>query len=146
MVELERKELRGHSAISPTTIYGWPAVLFSLPFVGVGIIIVLVALDIIHVNDAKFNASREIVGCIGGLFALAGLSLLVHGLSSLAAQRKKVFLDQQFPGEAWHADHPWNPQGIKSDTLKKVQAGFYANLGMTIFCVPSPLWGDTLFC
>ncbi len=136
MIDLQRKELRGHSTISRTTIEGWPAVFFSLPFIGAGTLIILASFNVIPVKDSSFHAAREVAASFGGLFALAGLLTLIHGLLSLNAKRKAAFLSQQYPAERWRADYPWDPQGIKADSSKKVKSGLYANLGITVFCAP----------
>ena len=54
MADLQRKELRGHSTISRTTIEGWPAVFFSLPFIGAGTLIILASFNVIPVKDSSF--------------------------------------------------------------------------------------------
>src|SRR3989338_4326496 len=136
MTDLQRKELRGHSTISRTTVEGWPAVFFSLPFIGVGTFIILISLDVIPVKDSSFHAAREVAAGFGGLFALAGLLTLIHGLLSLSEKRKNALLNQQYPAEKWRADYPWDPQGIKADSWQKVKAGLYANLGFMVFIAP----------
>ncbi|MBI5149311.1 MAG: hypothetical protein HZA28_00870 [Candidatus Omnitrophica bacterium] len=136
MTDLQRKELRGHSTISRTTIEGWPAVFFSLPFIGAGTFIILISLNVIPVKDSSFHAAREVVASFGGLFALAGLLTLVHGLLSLNEKRKTALLNQQYSTEKWRADYSWDPQGIKADSFEKIKSGLYANLGITVFCVP----------
>ncbi len=136
MADIERKELQGHSTVSRTTIHGWPAVFFSLPFIGAGILIILACFNIIPVKDSSFHASREVVAAFGGLFALAGVGMLTHGLLGLSETRKAAFLSRQYPTERWRADYPWDPQGVKGDSFRKVRSGLYANLGITIFCAP----------
>ncbi len=136
MTDLQRKELQGHSTISRTTIEGWPAVFFSLPFIGAGTLIILASFNVIPVKDSSFHAAREMAASFGGLFALAGLWMLIHGWLSLNERRKVALLSRQYPAERWRADYPWDPQGIKADSLKKVKSGLYANLGITIFCAP----------
>ena len=96
MTDLQRKELRGHSTISRTTVEGWPAVFFSLPFIGAGTFIILISLDVIPVKDSSFHAAREVVAGFGGLFTLAGLLTLIHGLTSLNEKRKAALLSRQY--------------------------------------------------
>ena len=136
MTDLQRKELWGHSTISRTTIHGWPAVFLSLPVIGAGIFIILISVNVIPVEDSGFHASREVVASFGGLFALAGILMLIHGLTSLKEKRKAALLSQPYSTEKWRADYPWDPQGTKADSFEKIKSGLYANLGITVFCVP----------
>lgn len=136
MPDLQRKELKGHPAVSRTTIHGWPAVWLSLPFIGAGVLIILACLNVIPAKDSSFHASREAVAAFGGIFALSGLLMLTHGLISLRDKRKADDLIRQYPAEKWRADYPWDPPGVRGDAFQKVQAGLYANLGFTVFCAP----------
>lgn len=51
--------------------------------IGIGGSIILVPLDIIRTPDSSFHAPRWIAGMAGGVFVLAGLSVLFRELSGL---------------------------------------------------------------
>jgi hypothetical protein len=51
--------------------------------IGIGGSILLVSLDIIRAPDSSFHAPRWIAGLAGGVFVLAGLSVLFRELSDL---------------------------------------------------------------
>ena len=135
-VDTVRKSINVTTPVSPTTVTGWPAVIFSFPVLGVGVFIVLLALDVVPSPDTNFRVSRELVAAFGGLFVLAGVSVLVQGLQSLAAQSKRKEILSRHPGQPWLADYPWDPKGISGDNLKKVYSIFGGMLGIIVFLVP----------
>lgn len=132
MPDINRQELKGHSAISPTTIYGWPSILFSLPFMGAGVFIFLLAIGIIPAKPSDFHASRGSIAAIGCFFFLAGFSFLVHGLLSLRQRVRIKGLQSKYGGDIWYADYHWDPRGVKGDSLSKVISMFFSGLGITL--------------
>ena len=83
MVNTERFEIKGKTPISRSTIHGWKSFLFGLPFTAAGIFIILFSFNIIPTPDSKFHVPRYMVAMFGGLFLIAGLFLIIHGLASL---------------------------------------------------------------
>lgn len=135
-VDKERKELRGHSQVSPTTIFGWPAILFSLPFTMGGLSIILASFNVIPVSDSKFHAPRPLVACFGGMFFLVGFYLFIHGISSLITKKRIETLMKANPSQVWLADYRWDQQSIKGDSFHKAMAAIYTNFWFTFFLIP----------
>src|SRR3989338_6862704 len=132
-VDTARKAVTIANPVSSTTVYGWPAVIFSLPFIGAGTFIVLLALDVIHSDDASFHVSRHLVAAFGGLFFLAGVMVLVHGLKSLQEESCRKENLRKYPGQSWSADYRWDYKGIAGDDLQKIYKTFGGAAGMTLF-------------
>ncbi|MDX1683057.1 MAG: hypothetical protein R3336_08055, partial [Phycisphaeraceae bacterium] len=68
---------------------GWGAVLFSLPFIGVGTGITLVGLRVIEVDESSVHAPWWVITFFGLVFGLAGLAVLVSGLRGLIRRRRR---------------------------------------------------------
>lgn len=67
----ERKSgvLPNHEPRRATTIRGWPATLFGLPFLAAGIAVALIAVDVIPMSEERFHAPRWVTGFVGWVFA-----------------------------------------------------------------------------
>ena len=138
VIDTVRKSVNIINPVSPTTIFGWPAVLFSLPFIGICTYIALTALKIIPSlgRPQSYNVSRELVAAFGGLFVMAGLAVLIHGFISLRDQSHRQRLLLKYPDQSWLADYRWNPKGIAGDELRKVYKTFGGAIGIIIFFIP----------
>lgn len=56
--------------------------LFSLIFVGAGALILLGAVDVIHLDPGGLNAPRWVIGSVGASFFLIGLYMLVMAIAA----------------------------------------------------------------
>lgn len=136
MIETERKKLGQHQKITETTIHGWPSFFFGLPFLGAGIAIVLVSLDVIPASDAQFNVPREVVAIFGGVFAWAGLLLIFHGMAGLRRRARWEEMRRARPGEPWLADYPWNPAGSRERGAGQWLKNLMGMVFIIVFLVP----------
>lgn len=135
-VDNVRKAITNMAPVSTTTVHGWPAVIVGLPFIGIGAFIILLALNVIPSPDSNFHVPRGMVAAFGGMFFVAGASVLIHGLISIKhASRRKQLLSQH-PGQTWLADYRWDHKGISDDTFKKVANAFWGSLGIIVFLIP----------
>ena len=101
--------LTNHPTQSVTAIDGWKSVLFGLPFLIPGIVVVASALRGLPTRN---HAPMWLAGLLGSFFVLAGAFLVIHGLRGVArraAYNRQVAAD---PGQPWLADYPWQRQGI----------------------------------
>jgi Ca2+/Na+ antiporter len=69
---------------------------FALMFLGAGLLIVLTAMDIIHVPEENFKVPRTIVLAAGLVFFLAGVFITMGVLFSLEELRQPVMLWIQY--------------------------------------------------
>lgn len=132
-----RSRLRNHEVRSETTVHGGSAALFGALFLGVGVFIVLVALDVIHAPDEDFNAPREFVALIGaGAFGLPGLWLTLHGL--LGMLRAVTYRNRlaRHPDQPWRADHAWDPRGETRSAWRGVWRSAKGALVFAAFALP----------
>jgi hypothetical protein len=107
--DLSLPVLRNHNTQSVTTIDGWAAALFGLPFLAAGFCTLLVAGNVI---GAQKHAPDWLIGVIGSLFFLAGLFFFVHGVHG--AFRKQRYLREaaRNPNQRWLFDYHWDRAGI----------------------------------
>ncbi len=119
------RRLRGHQSRSGTTVHGRSAILFGIPFAGVGVFIILAAANIIPTKDSSFHAPRAVVAACGMVFLLPGLWLMLHGVRGVIRKaRTRRLLAHDFT-QPWLADHAWNPAGDRDRFGRKlVNYGF----------------------
>jgi hypothetical protein len=112
---LDQKILLGHIPIGspPTALSGGCLIAFSLPFIAVGAVVVLVAMDRIHVDRSRIPAPLLMAG-FGGMFLLGGLFPLGSGLRSLWGAFVRTRAIAAHPDEPWFADHPWARDGART--------------------------------
>lgn len=128
--------LKGHIPVSGTTIHGKSACLLGVPFLGMGVFIVLMAVGVIPSKDSIRNGSALAGALGGGVFGLAGVWLMMHGLVGIFAQRRARRMRERFPDEPWRADHPWEDQGAKDMQGRSVRQLFFGMMFMIVFAAP----------
>ncbi|MHC4811577.1 MAG: hypothetical protein ACYTFN_00675 [Planctomycetota bacterium] len=113
-----------------TPMNGWQPFLF-------GSILTAVSIPILWFGPAQ--ASRGvppwIVQAVGGCFLAVGLLILLFGFRQWRRRRRQRDLLEQRPGEAWYADHDWDPQREYDDNSYVGFATF-----MVFFLSPFNWW------
>ncbi len=105
------KRLSNYQPVSRTTMHGGGAALFGIPFWLTGLVIVLVALDVIHADPSSIHAPRWVLGLVGAIFFVVGIGVSVQGLAEMRRTARLKANKASRPGEPWFADHDWNPVG-----------------------------------
>jgi len=125
--------LENHPTQSATTVNGWGAVLFGVPFLAVGVWMSLAALRVVntgkHVPDA-------VVGIFGALFFLGGAFFLIHGFLGVARKWRYARAAAQRPGEPWLYDCHWHPEGAAFSAFDAMIGRLVAALVWSAFLVP----------
>lgn len=111
-------------------VHGKGLLLFGLPFVTVGICLVLVAADVIATDDRSIHAPRWVLGVIGALFAVAGVMVLVQGIRGMVHRARIDAQALRHPGEPWYADYAWDPEGSREG-----RAGALAHLASGVLLI-----------
>jgi len=135
-----RTRLTNFPPRSRTTIHGWPALLFSLPFVGFGTWIVLVAAGIAPISTGSMNAPPWVVGVAGGTFGGAGLFLMLHGIAGVIRKHRAASARKLRPTEPWLADHPWDATRSRSASLGRIVQHLAGLAFMAVFLAPFHWW------
>ncbi|MGE3852300.1 MAG: hypothetical protein AB7K09_11200 [Planctomycetota bacterium] len=88
----------------------WPITLFALPFLAIGISVMLAAFDVIAIRS---SVPRLVIGAIGLLFGGVGVLLIVAFIvQQVRAARTRARL-AEFADQPWQ-DRRWNPAGTSS--------------------------------
>lgn len=132
--------IRNHSTRSKTTVHGRGALIFGTPFFGMGLFIVLMAADVIEAEPGSLHAPRWVVGLAGGIFLLAGLSLLVHGALGLRAHKLSKGRALRYQHEPWMVDHRWDPRGARDTGVRSIAHMLWFGLMMVVFLAPFNWW------
>lgn len=136
MPDFERKAINSNQNRSGTTIHGWGAVIFGIPFLAAGTFVILAAADIIHSPDSSFHAPRWVVGACGGLFGAAGLWLMLHGWIGVRRNTRRKEQLTRRPHEPWLADYTWDIRGAQDNNLARAFASTWVFAFVCIFAVP----------
>ena len=127
-----RVKLAGHRGVSVVPVHGWRAVLFGLPFVVCGVGAgVLAALGM-----GSSEAPPELVVLGGGVFALGGVVLMVHGVRGVR-RGKRLRAEQALrPHEPWAWDYDWDARGIDARGSRALARWGAASAAATLLLVP----------
>lgn len=107
-------------------------VLFSLPFLGVGVVVMLIALRIIPVDPASVHAPPWVLLVFGGVFAGAGLLVSGAALKGLA-DRRRAAARAAAAREPWLADHDWDETGVDDSAQRSLATAWAMALFLPIF-------------
>lgn len=129
-------ELKGHTPISGTTVHGKTACLIGLPFLAMGVFVALMASGLIPSKNAPRNGEGPVGALAGGVFALVGAWMIVHGVLGLAAGRRARRMRERFPDAPWRADHPWDERGAKDMQRRGVGQMLFGMIFMIVFAAP----------
>ncbi|MDQ3997310.1 MAG: hypothetical protein M3303_09860 [Gemmatimonadota bacterium] len=105
-----------------TTVHGWPAVLIGILVTGVGLGIAGVATGAIAPDAFKDRGMPGwIIALAGGIFAVAGLSVLIHGVRGIGRMDRVKRMRAAHPVEPWRWDHPWDERVARDDTASRAR-------------------------
>jgi hypothetical protein len=133
MPQLERLELKGHAGRSGTTIHGGCAILFSLPFIGAGIAIAIIAFT----DVPGKNAPEGIIAAVGVIFFAAGMLVFVNGVRSAAVKRR---FDRMKGKDPILADYPWNRTHETDNAFSRGFKGLFGAGFLALFLSPFNWW------
>lgn len=108
------RRLSNYPPVSRTTIHGWGAVLFGSPFLAVGSFILGVGFELFEVDPSTVHAPLWIIAVAGGVFFMAGMFLVLHGLSGVKRRASSRTRARRHLDEPWMADHAWDAHGVFS--------------------------------
>jgi hypothetical protein len=118
-----RTELRNHPTRSAVAIQGWPSVIFGLPFLAAGLVVMGLPFGYFGDQSARMHAPGWVIVLCGALFATAGVFMTANGLLSLGVRARTARFRAKFPTEPWAWDHPWNPEGWRDSGVRGLLSG-----------------------
>ncbi len=131
-----RKELYNHPSQSKIAIGPLGAIVFSIPFSLCGIVIILIAFNVIPVENSKIHIARHIFALIGALFFIAGELILFQGVKALIHKAKSRQRELENPADKAGRDYLWQREGIKGDGFAVVIKNFLGWCFFVLFMVP----------
>ncbi len=129
-VTRERLRLANHAGVSGTTVQGWRAFFFGLPFVAAWLIIRLGMTGVIEGVKPSSGIPPLLVNSCAWMFGMAGFYLCVLGIEGVLRGRRHRAVSATHPDTPWLADHDWNRSAVSDDTWRHVRRAFF---GMAIF-------------
>lgn len=117
-----------HKNFSPRGMF-----LFGLPFLGVGIWIMLVGLEIVEVDSSKVHAPMWVLTVVGLIFAASGCLVWNMGWQQAKIRQRLKRLAAQYPGDTAMADYPWDRNGYSPPRWKPVRKAWSALIFMAVF-------------
>lgn len=102
---------RAPEPINATTVHGGAAVALSLPFLGTGVWIALIAAGVVEVAESRHAGTRAIAAAASALFSFGGLWILAHGVRGVLRARRARADAARFPHAPWRYDRDWHRDG-----------------------------------
>ncbi|MFM2082243.1 MAG: hypothetical protein RL380_934, partial [Verrucomicrobiota bacterium] len=109
------------------------AFLFGLPFVGVGVFVMLMGLKIISVEPSKLHAPHWVLTMFGVCFLAAGIFLWSMGWRQFRANQRRIATTGGGLAERALADFAWDKRGFRPSRWAKPVRGFSFSLFLAVF-------------
>jgi hypothetical protein len=146
-----RRELKGHENRSGTTVHAWPSVAFGCVFTLAG-----ASTGFFLLRDPSVAATNRLLGLLAALlFAVCGLSFVIHGLLGLRRETRAREGKLSHPHEPWRWDHPWETTGPRDDAVTRPFTWLWRSGFLVLFLLPFnyfilfgddfPLWARIVF-
>jgi len=129
-VSRERVRLANHAGVSGTTIHGWPAFFFGLPFIASWLVIRLGMTGVIGGIQPSRGIPPLLVNSCAWMFGIAGFYFCVLGLEGVLRARRHRAVAAAHPDRPWLADHDWDRSSVSDDTWRRVRRALF---GMAMF-------------
>jgi hypothetical protein len=130
-------ELNGRQPRSATTVHGWTSAIIGLPFAGGGLAVIAAAAGLLTLPQSRGRPLPSwLLAPVGAVFALVGMSLIVHGLRGARRMARVRRLRAAHPNDPWRWDHAWDERGSTDDTAARAVRSFAAAVFMFLFLVP----------
>ena len=127
-------ELSNHVDRSGTTIHGSRSIGFGLLFAAVGTTVTVLAA--LHRLEMSRGIPQWLGTLFGAVFAIAGMSFVVHGIIGVRMQRRAARLRPTHQREPWVWDHPWDDRGSRDDSGRRIARAIWFTAFLALFLVP----------
>lgn len=118
MPETTRTRLVGITPAPSTQTGGGCLILFGMPFLGVGVFVLLLSLGYLNLQASTSNdAPTWLLTAFGGVFTMAGLGVAWVGAAGMWRARAARKRKEEHPLEPWYWDHPWDSRWAESGGL-----------------------------
>jgi hypothetical protein len=129
--------LTNRAARSGTTVQGWTAVVAGLIVTAAGIAFAALVSGVVGRGVVTTGGFPTwILALMGGLFAVAGVSALIHGMRGIARMARVRQLRAAHPSEPWRWDHEWNERVAYDDTADRARHFLVVSIFFLLFLLP----------
>lgn len=115
---------------------GYGLALFGLLFVGIGVFIVLVAADIVPTKDSNIHVPRWVLGAIGVVFGLPGITVMLRGVRGGIRKARLKALARQHPEDPALGDYEWNRYASRDEGKRGILGSFAGGVFVLLFSLP----------
>lgn len=136
MPDKEINELKGHDYISETTIHGLRSLIFGIPFLAAGILILFLMFKDSSKKLISSGMPYYLLAIIPAFFVLGGAIFFIHGLKGIRKEKKKKELQRHFPDEPWKWDYSWDHTGTKDVSSMTMYKAFRVATVFFLFLLP----------
>ena len=134
MLETPRTRMVGHTPAPSTQTGGGCLILFGMPFIAVGVFVLLLSLGYLNLQASTSNdAPTWLLTAFGGVFTMAGLGVAWVGAAGTGRARAARRRKEEHPLEPWFWDHPWDSRGAVSGGLGPAFQGLLMFLFLEAF-------------
>ena len=131
---MERTKLVAHPTIPSTSTGGGGClVIFAMPFIAVGVGVLLLSQGVFHLEMKSSDNPVWMLTAFGSVFACAGLGVAWMGVSGMIRDRAARKRKEEHPNEPWFCDYPWDTRRAESGGLGAVVRGFVVFAFMALF-------------
>ena len=133
-VNTQRTRLYGHNPPAASGGAGGGClILFSLPFIAVGVFVILLSLGFFPALENGRKAPTQILTIFGAVFSIAGLGVWGLGVRAIFRNRASIRRREEHPLEPWLGDYPWDARGADSGGIGSALSGFAVFAFLALF-------------
>jgi hypothetical protein len=114
----------------------WGALLFGLPFLAMGVWLLLASLRAVHVDPSKVHAPMWVIGVAGVSFAGGGILLWMLGARQFASERRRARALRDYPNDPALHDYVWNRQGSHASEWARAAKALGTAVALSLFLSP----------
>ena len=122
------------------TVYGWPALLVSLPFLAVGMFFSLGSFLEWDVIKEGANAPLWVIGAAGMIFFLGGFMLFKSAAQGIYIQHRRKRVRALHGDKPWLYDFNWGDSSVSDQAFARVMTDLAGAILISIFLVPFIWW------
>ena len=130
----QARALKGHDYLSETTIHGYKSLLFGIPFVAAGALMLALASPIN--GGTRGDMPWQFVVLLIAFFPFAGIMFIGHGLRGILREKRIKALQKFYGHEPWKWDNPWKIDGISDHGNATMYKVFRIGIVFLLFLLP----------
>ena len=136
----ERVRINNPVTMSQRVTGGWGMMLFSLPFMGIGIFFALTGFELVPIELEGANAPLWVIGAVGLAFALAGFVVFINGLRGTLHAARVRDRERLHRGRPWMIDYEWDERGSRESVARKIGGAIVGMMLFGVFLAPFHWW------